>query len=559
MIAGEVSNTSPRLSETKDSNPYAYTLEILTITNNEGISMDVRNMMGECKIFEAITNNFLMGELIIIDSITPPLFKQLLFTGQESLRIKFRMGGDEGNPHNFPSIDKLFRIYKVSNFQRHDQTTIAYKLSFCSPEFLTSRRFRVSKVYRGSHIEVAGKIGQEYLSFQEPPDPIETKVSVEEAEDRVFETETYSYFPYWQRLDTSWTDDNHQFVFPNWSVNYTINWLCNQYNAATNAIDNKKSVFESVFFWYESAYGSYKIRSLGDMIQDKYLPGVKFYYSPAEDSSTLDEDNTKGLGQRILGYEAGTHADVIEGTVFGLFAGEQVTVDMKHKQVWEHSWSYLDSPSQIQKDTTEEGEKGAKGMIGKDGGDWAMVRTTPENFWIGKPSNITEDGGETNIQELDSIHYKPKNISEHANPNQSISNFTEAYSMLDYQTSNIFGEGYKYSNEANEGLVNDTLIKQAAKTLLKYNTITAKISARSDISTGKMIDLYITSPGDTGSGPLKEDPMNSGEHLITEIMWDLTPEEMTTNITCMKDSCLDNVGQHYEKLKTEFIEPEVGQ
>ena len=192
MTAGEVSNTSPRLSETKDSNPYAYTLEILTITNNEGISMDVRNMMGECKIFEAITNNFLMGELIIIDSITPPLFKQLLFTGQESLRIKFRMGGDEGNPHNFPSIDKLFRIYKVSNFQRHDQTTIAYKLSFCSPEFLTSRRFRVSKVYRGSHIEVAGKIGQEYLSFQEPPDPIETKVSVEEAEDRVFETETYS-------------------------------------------------------------------------------------------------------------------------------------------------------------------------------------------------------------------------------------------------------------------------------------------------------------------------------------------------------------------------------
>jgi len=108
MTAGEVSNTSPRLSETKDSNPYAYTLEILTITNNEGISMDVRNMMGECKIFEAITNNFLMGELIIIDSITPPLFKQLLFTGQESLRIKFRMGGDEGNPHNFPSIDKLF-------------------------------------------------------------------------------------------------------------------------------------------------------------------------------------------------------------------------------------------------------------------------------------------------------------------------------------------------------------------------------------------------------------------------------------------------------------------
>ena len=126
MATGD-STPTKTMVKTKDNNPFAYTLEILTITNNEGISMDVRNMMGQCRIYESITNNFLMGEMVIIDSITPSLFEQLLFTGQESLRIKFRMGSDPKSTKDFPSIDKLFKIYRLSDFQRHDQTTIAYK------------------------------------------------------------------------------------------------------------------------------------------------------------------------------------------------------------------------------------------------------------------------------------------------------------------------------------------------------------------------------------------------------------------------------------------------
>ena len=54
MATGEAITTVV-MSESKDSNPFAYILEILTITNNEGIYMDVRNMMGQCRIYEAIT------------------------------------------------------------------------------------------------------------------------------------------------------------------------------------------------------------------------------------------------------------------------------------------------------------------------------------------------------------------------------------------------------------------------------------------------------------------------------------------------------------------------
>ena len=43
-------------------NPLSYELEVLTLVNNEGEGFDIREMMLECNIYEAITSNFLMGE-----------------------------------------------------------------------------------------------------------------------------------------------------------------------------------------------------------------------------------------------------------------------------------------------------------------------------------------------------------------------------------------------------------------------------------------------------------------------------------------------------------------
>ena len=73
-----------------------------------------------------------------------------------------------------------------------------------------------------------------------------------------------------------------------------------------------------------------------------------------------------------------------------------------------------------------------------------------------------------------------------------------------------------------------------------------------------MINLYIPvlTAGDEDDKQEREDIFNSGEHLITEIMWDLKPEEMTTNITCMKDTCLKQIDTHFAKEKIKYIETE---
>jgi len=105
------------------SNPSSYELEILTIVNNEGDGFDVRSLMLSCNIYESIKRNFLLGELIIADSIA--FLENGKLFGQESLRVRFRQptGIKSDNTHDEDTIDQIFRIYKIDNVSRIDDNT----------------------------------------------------------------------------------------------------------------------------------------------------------------------------------------------------------------------------------------------------------------------------------------------------------------------------------------------------------------------------------------------------------------------------------------------------
>ena len=64
----------------------SYTLDVLTIVNNESEAFDVKNTFIQCFINESIFDNFLSGEIVIADAIG--MFDKVKFTGQESLRIR---------------------------------------------------------------------------------------------------------------------------------------------------------------------------------------------------------------------------------------------------------------------------------------------------------------------------------------------------------------------------------------------------------------------------------------------------------------------------------------
>ena len=83
---------------------------------------------------------------------------------------------------------------------------------------------------------------------------------------------------------------------------------------------------------------------------------------------------------------------------------------------------------------------------------------------------------------------------------------------------------------------------------MNYHSLNVVLSARTDISVGQLINLDIPSvrPGEEEIEP----KFYNGKHLITEIMWALTPTDCTTNIKCIKDSVLNNI----ETTKIEYGE-----
>ena len=114
-----------------NTKPDSVNLEILTLVNNEGEGFDIRDLMIECAINESITTNFLMGHLIIGDSIN--LLENAKIFGQESLRVRFSQpAGINDETHEDDLIDQIFRIYKVEDVHRYDESTQFFKLYFTS-------------------------------------------------------------------------------------------------------------------------------------------------------------------------------------------------------------------------------------------------------------------------------------------------------------------------------------------------------------------------------------------------------------------------------------------
>ena len=219
-----------------NTKPDSVDLEILTLVNNEGEGFDIRDLMIECAINESITTNFLMGHLIIGDSIN--LLENAKIFGQESLRIRFSQpAGINDETHEDDLIDQIFRIYKVEDVHRYDESTQFFKLYFTANEFIESRRTRISQAFSGSMTDIAAQIAEDNLDIKN-------------------ENLNKKLVPYFEVREKS-QGEQYQVVIPNWTTNYTINWLCSQ----AQGIDESSGLQDS-FYWYQTANGGYRILCL---------------------------------------------------------------------------------------------------------------------------------------------------------------------------------------------------------------------------------------------------------------------------------------------------------
>lgn len=471
---------------TDNSQPDSYELEILTLVNNEGEGFDIRNLMMECSITESIRQNFLMGHIIINDSVN--LLENAKLFGQESLRVRFKQSTGVGDKtHEEDVIDQIFRIYKIDEVTRADESRVDYRLYFTANEFLESRRTRISQAFRGSMTDIAAQIAQDKLEIQS----------------KNLKTKLESYF----EVREPSQGDKYHVVIPNWSVNYTINWLCSQ----AQGVDDSSGLQDS-FYWYQTANGGYRIQSLASMMTIDYAGGRPFTYSPSAtsvDTKNVPVDSSAeviGISRRILAYTISSYANILEATVKGLFGSKQTTVDNTYQFFTEKSYSFLEKFYGGRTQAIE---------------NHPFVRTEKETLHIGEAADI----GDVKISG--------------SKTGKSISSYTDAHQILTSDSSFVNDEKNNI-HQANHNIhLGSQQFRIATTELLNYHTINVRLSARTDISVGQLINLDIPAPrpGDKEIEP----KFYNGKHLITHIQWRLLPNTCELNVQCIKDSVISDI------------------
>jgi len=469
-----------------NSKPDSYELEILTLVNNEGEGFDIRDLMIECVLNESIRQNFLMGHLIIGDSIN--LLENAKLFGQESLRLRFKqpMGiNDESEDEDV--IDQVFRIYKIDNVTRLDETTQVYQLYFTANEFVESRRTRISQAFRGSMTDIAAQIAEDNLDIINSP--INKKLE-----------------PHFEVREKS-QGDNYHVVIPNWTVNYTINWLCSQ----AQGVDESSGLQDS-FYWYQTANGGYRIQSIASMMRVNYAGERPFIYSQAlasEDVKNTPVDATEniiGVSRRILAYTISSHANILEATVKGLFGSKQTTINNTYQFFTEKSYSFLEKFYGGQSQAIEQ---------------HPFVRTQPETLHIGEAADI----GDVTI----SGSKEGKGIGSYQDAMHIV---TSDASFVNDEANNIHQANHQIHLGAHQ-------FRAATSQLLDYYTVDLVLSARTDISVGQLINLDI--PATRAGEDVVEPKFYNGNHLITHCQWVLSPDACALNVKCIKDSVINNI------------------
>lgn len=469
---------------TDSSNPTSYELEILTIVNNEGEGFDIRDLMIECNLYESITRNFLMGELMIGDSIG--LKENAKLFGQESLRLRFKQPtGVNDETDEDDVIDQVFRIYKITQEKRIDETSVIYQLFFAAPELLTSKRTRISQALRGSMTDMAAKIAEDHLGIAN--EPKDTKLE-----------------PYFELREKS-QGDNYQVIIPNWTINYAINYLC----AEAQGTSASSGLGES-FYFFQTANGGYRIQSLDNMMELEYAGGRPFVYSQAasdketQNTSYDESDENIGSGRRILDYTISSSANVLEATVGGLFASRQVTLDNTYQFYTDKTYSFLDK------------FHSSKASLNCH----PFIRQEPEVTHIG----TSADKGDVEI--IGSTEGK------------SVSEYPDAHLIFTSDSSFVNDDKNKIVQPDHQSHMGSKQFRRATTELLKYYTMDLVLSTRTDISVGQTINLEIP-PAVPGED--KESKFYGGSYLITELSWNLRATSCQLNVKVIKDSIINQI------------------
>ena len=484
--------------------PNSYRIESITITNNEGNSYEMSNLMQSFQITESIYQMFLTGSMTFADSMN--IFNKIGFTGQEYIRI--HIGGIRGFetivPHD-QRIDQVFRIFNVSNHIRSIENPALqiYRVEFCSPLLYLARTQRISQAYRGKTGDILHKICFDKLKFQEKPkkktgqgNSSKPRVKGGQALGNYFSTFSAN------------VGEVSGMVIPNWSVFKTLRWL------RDNTSDDTEEWGDSYYF-YQTAMDGFMFRNIESMRTVEYMGG-KVTFSPrmGDGDDDFNYDFKEGRGNDMLSYNKSNTYNVLHSHLSGMYSGNIQVFDPKTKLL-------TSIPSQFDQQFPIEIKNGST-FYKNDGKHFSV---SPSFRFNAENIKIPPDGG------LPGQEMPPLDADIEGDP---ITEATGAAVSFNYNNPFSFSQGiHKSGHSVGYALEKNKMHRERAEKLLESNRMNIQISGRTNISCGMTINIDLKQP--TSTADVRDELTQNGKMLVEGITWIGTEDGLETQLTCTTD------------------------
>ena len=276
------------MAELNDGLDYSQDFKLISckILFSNGNAYEMKPMVVELNYFEDLFFQGITGNFVLVD--TNNFISKFAMTGNEYVYISF------DKPGNDKPIEKVFRIFKVSDRVLVKEQTEQYAVHFCSEEILLSEQHKVSKSYPGKNIV---EIVKDILTTT-------LKVNPRKIIESNFEK----------------TSGTYNFIVPNLKPFEAISWL------STYAIPDEKLTQGASFLFYENRDG-YNFRSLLSLYKSK--PVLTYHYS-AKNINSTDDNRVKDMDQEVvnvLKYEFVKCFDMLDNTMNGMFSNRLISID----------------------------------------------------------------------------------------------------------------------------------------------------------------------------------------------------------------------------------------
>ena len=255
-----------------------YVVTTLAIITSDAVAIDIKNLAVEINLYESLFAPCMSGTILMGDALD--IVANYKLQGNEYLVMKIDKPG-LGNP-----IDKVFRIYKISDREFKTEALQNYLIHFCSEELVLSSQTYVSKSYKG--MQVSDMIN----------DLLQNKLGVQDTKQN-----------WWDD-----TDGNFNIIIPRMQPLEAIQWLTTRGYSSNG----------SLLMFYETRDG-YNLQFYESMLQN-----------PTYQSYTLTPKTTIEPNKNITGVsflKIVQDFDVIESIRYGAYSSTLLTFDFINRQM----------------------------------------------------------------------------------------------------------------------------------------------------------------------------------------------------------------------------------